>query len=81
MNDTVLSSKQVTTPSTAGVAAGVAAEDVVVVVEGCYICHLNNHQNQILLCDHCNGEYHIYCLQPPLLSIPENGWYCRTSIS
>lgn len=49
-------------------------------IEGCYICHLNNHQDQILLCEHCNGEYHTYCLQPPLQSIPEYDWYCGTCL-
>ena len=55
-------------------AYSVAAADTK--IEGCYLCRLNNHQDQILLCEHCNGEYHTYCLQPPLKSIPEYDWYC-----
>lgn len=50
-------------------------------IEGCYLCHLNLHQDQILLCEHCNGEYHTYCLQPPLQSVPEHDWYCGTLMS
>jgi PHD-finger len=46
------------------------------VIEGCYICHKNNYQDKILLCERCNGEYHMFCLDPPLLSVPENDWYC-----
>ena len=49
-------------------------------IEGCYICLLNDHQDQILLCERCNGEYHTYCLQPPLQSVPEHDWYCGTFI-
>jgi PHD-finger len=45
-------------------------------MEGCYLCHLNDHQDQILLCEYCNGEYHTYCLQPPLESVPDYDWYC-----
>jgi hypothetical protein len=48
------------------------------IVEGCYICHFNNNQDQILLCERCNGEYHLYCLQPPLVAVPEHDWYCST---
>ena len=30
----------------------------------------------MLICDGCNSEYHIYCLVPPLQSIPEDLWFC-----
>lgn len=30
----------------------------------------------MLLCDDCNKGYHMYCLSPPLFSIPEGEWYC-----
>jgi hypothetical protein len=63
---------------TAAVAAAAAADTT---IEGCYLCHLNNHQDQILLCEHCNGEYHTYCLRPPLKSIPDYDWYCGKEIS
>ena len=48
----------------------------IVAIEGCYICHQNTFQDKILLCERCNGEYHLFCLQPPLLSVPDNDWYC-----
>lgn len=54
---------------------------------GCMICNKNIHQDQILLCDICEGEYHMGCLDPPLEKVPEvyhpsmvhsaqNEWYC-----
>jgi PHD and RING finger domain-containing protein 1 len=30
----------------------------------------------MLLCDACNLGYHINCLTPPLLEIPDELWYC-----
>ena len=45
---------------------------------GCLICGLDNDHGKLLLCEVCNGEYHTYCLVPPLESIPENEWYCGT---
>ena len=45
---------------------------------GCFICGLDNDHDKLLLCEICNGEYHTYCLVPPLEKIPENEWYCGT---
>ena len=30
----------------------------------------------MLLCDQCNSGWHIFCLNPPLTSIPAGSWYC-----
>lgn len=30
----------------------------------------------MLLCDECNRGYHMYCLDPPLSSIPKSQWFC-----
>eukprot|EP00978_Attheya_sp_CCMP212_P011568 scaffold28619_cov44-Attheya_sp.AAC.1 len=33
----------------------------------------------ILLCDSCDGEYHTFCLDPPLEHVPvDEDWYCPT---
>ena len=29
----------------------------------------------MLLCDGCDDAYHMFCLDPPLRSIPEGDWY------
>lgn len=30
----------------------------------------------MLLCESCNGEYHLYCLNPKLKKIPDGDWFC-----
>lgn len=30
----------------------------------------------MLLCDSCDASYHIFCLLPPLTSIPPGDWRC-----
>ncbi|CAH1106716.1 unnamed protein product [Psylliodes chrysocephalus] len=43
---------------------------------GCKICRGKQDLKSILLCDECDDEYHIYCLDPPLEDIPTDDWYC-----
>lgn len=44
---------------------------------GCKICFLKNDWENLLICDECNLEYHIYCLKPPLEKVPDDPeWYC-----
>jgi hypothetical protein len=43
---------------------------------GCLRCGKSDNEDKILLCEGCDAEFHIYCLQPPLLSVPEDDWYC-----
>ncbi|XP_058797408.1 E3 ubiquitin-protein ligase UHRF1-like isoform X2 [Phymastichus coffea] len=43
---------------------------------GCVVCGGKNNPHLILVCDECEDEYHISCLKPPLLEIPEDDWYC-----
>ena len=31
---------------------------------------------KMLLCDACNAGWHIFCLEPPLTSVPAGDWYC-----
>ena len=42
----------------------------------CAACGGTGDHEKIILCDACDDEYHIYCLQPPLESIPPGEWYC-----
>ncbi|KAL3667696.1 hypothetical protein V7S43_007249 [Phytophthora oleae] len=42
----------------------------------CEICRNSERESEIVLCDDCNAEYHIFCLQPPLPRVPEDTWYC-----
>lgn len=45
-------------------------------VNGCCVCWQEEDSKQIILCETCDAEYHIYCLQPPLQDIPDGEFYC-----
>lgn len=47
--------------------------------EGCRICKKDDDHANVLLCEKCDAEYHIYCLKPPLESIPDGEWFCGKS--
>jgi len=42
----------------------------------CGVCHLCNREDEMLLCDICDGGYHMDCLNPPLYTVPLEEWYC-----
>ncbi|KAF5914136.1 hypothetical protein HPG69_003973 [Diceros bicornis minor] len=43
----------------------------------CHLCGGKQDPDKQLLCDECDMAFHIYCLCPPLSSIPkEDEWYC-----
>ncbi|VEU24261.1 DEKNAAC105584 [Brettanomyces naardenensis] len=42
----------------------------------CVICHLNDDPSRTLICDGCERNFHMSCLDPPLRSIPKNEWFC-----
>eukprot|EP00941_MAST-03F_sp_MAST-3F-sp1_P001321 g1321.t1 len=44
------------------------------------VCGKTNNPEQILLCDKCDAECHMYCLDPPLHTIPEEKWYCPNCV-
>ena len=44
--------------------------------EGCCNCGQDNDHRYLLLCEYCNDEYHTYCLEPPLTSVPDHDFYC-----
>ncbi|BES92250.1 YDG_SRA [Nesidiocoris tenuis] len=43
---------------------------------GCNECGGKEDPDQQICCDQCEYCYHMGCLDPPLLNIPENEWYC-----
>ena len=42
----------------------------------CAICARDEAAGTILLCEQCNGEYHMGCLDPPCAVIPDGDWLC-----
>lgn len=32
--------------------------------------------SNMLECDNCLEGFHMYCLNPPLTTIPDDKWYC-----
>ncbi|KIK67658.1 hypothetical protein GYMLUDRAFT_54436 [Collybiopsis luxurians FD-317 M1] len=50
--------------------------------EHCEICGKKNKGDQMLLCDGCDCGFHMFCLDPPLESIPKSEhWYCYSCLS
>ena len=46
----------------------------------CQLCASREDNDNMVLCDICDGGYHIYCLNPPLKEIPEGDWACADCI-
>ncbi len=44
----------------------------------CQVCQRINDANQMLLCDNCNGGYHLFCLKLELTQVPVGSWYCSS---
>lgn len=47
----------------------------------CKVCGIDKDDDSVLLCDTCDAEYHTYCLNPPLVRIPEGNWYCPSCVA
>ena len=30
----------------------------------------------LLICDGCDSQWHTYCLEPPLIEVPPDSWFC-----
>ncbi|XP_018371936.1 PREDICTED: E3 ubiquitin-protein ligase UHRF1-like [Trachymyrmex cornetzi] len=44
---------------------------------GCKICAGKEEEDTLLICDECDYMFHMKCLNPPLLKLPEEtDWYC-----
>ncbi|PFH34482.1 hypothetical protein BESB_065130 [Besnoitia besnoiti] len=43
---------------------------------GCQVCGRDTDWDNLLLCDGCEDGYHLYCLTPRFLAVPEGAWYC-----
>lgn len=43
----------------------------------CEGCGQRNDDARLTLCDDCDISYHIYCMDPPLESVPRGVWKCK----
>ena len=46
----------------------------------CRVCFTKHHKNDTILCDLCDGEYHLNCLAPKLSKVPDFEWFCPTCV-
>ncbi len=44
----------------------------------CQVCQRTDDGDQMLLCDNCNGGYHLFCLKPKLTQVPTGICYCSS---
>lgn len=42
----------------------------------CELCNGGHHEEKIILCDSCDKGYHMFCLSPPLVDVPNGEWNC-----
>ncbi|XP_033215800.1 uncharacterized protein LOC117172115 isoform X3 [Belonocnema kinseyi] len=42
----------------------------------CEICHECDREDRMLLCDGCDLGYHLECLNPPMVEVPMDEWFC-----
>ena len=46
--------------------------------KACEVCGDTGDADKMLLCDSCDGGWHIFCVSPSLPEIPDRErWYCR----
>lgn len=42
----------------------------------CKVCRKKGEDDKLILCDGCNKAFHLFCLRPVLLNIPDGEWLC-----
>jgi ribosomal protein L37AE/L43A len=45
-------------------------------IDGCRICFSAEDEAETLICDECEGSFHMYCLRPRVRTVPAGDWYC-----
>ena len=46
------------------------------VASKCVGCSKDKARQVLLLCDGCDAPYHMSCVKPPLLEVPDGDWFC-----
>lgn len=47
----------------------------------CRVCLKDENDEKMMLCDHCDASFHVYCLKPPLSKVPEDAWMCSRCLT
>lgn len=47
----------------------------------CNVCRtlesaLASNEDKTIICDRCDAQYHLRCLEPPLAAVPRGEWFC-----
>ena len=42
----------------------------------CELCGGGHHEEKIILCDSCDRGCHMFCLDPPMVTVPRGEWVC-----
>lgn len=45
------------------------------------VCHECDREERLLLCDGCDLGYHLECLDPPLVQVPVEEWFCPVCVN
>ena len=48
------------------------------VITGCGVCNQDHENTTSLLCDGCDQEYHLNCVDPPLRKVPTADFFCAS---
>ncbi|KAJ2742877.1 hypothetical protein H4S06_005657, partial [Coemansia sp. BCRC 34490] len=75
---------ETTTPTTGGMSATTgttrSSKTTGIIPDHCEVCKSGEDDENMLICDGCDCGFHMYCLNPPLSSIPRNDWYCDACV-
>ncbi|XP_076839802.1 bromodomain adjacent to zinc finger domain protein 2A isoform X2 [Brachyhypopomus gauderio] len=47
----------------------------------CQVCRKGDNDEYLLLCDGCDRGWHMFCLRPKVIQVPEGDWFCPNCIS
>ena len=42
----------------------------------CFVCGTRHRSTKMVICDKCNAGCHIWCLDVPLMRVPDEPWTC-----
>jgi hypothetical protein len=44
----------------------------------CQVCQRTYNVDHMMLCNNCNGGYHLFCFKSELIQVPTGIWYCSS---